>query len=313
MGVSTVHAIEVQQYGGPETLVYVERPEPADIEGRVRIAVAARVVGPADILTREGVFAAFTPGLKPPFVLGWDFAGTVVSDAGGFTAGQRVVGHLPWFALGGSEGTYVDTLLADPSWLAPIPDSLTFPDAATLGLNGLTAAHALRLVDIKPGETLLVSGASGAVGGFAVQLAAAEGAHVIGIAAPGDEDYVTSLGAKDVITRVDDLVGAVRTLVPQGVAAALDAATVGPSLLSAVRDRGTFIAVTDPATPVAERGIRVGKVSVVPDSATLSELVRLLDAGDLTVRLADVLPLADAAEAHRRAAAGVRGKVVLSG
>ena len=249
MGVSTVHAIEVQQYGGPETLVYVERPEPADIEGRVRIAVAARVVGPADILTREGVFAAFTPGLKPPFVLGWDFAGTVGSDAVGFTAGQRVVGHLPWFALGGSEGTYVDTLLADPTWLAPIPDSLIFADAATLGLNGLTAAHALRLVDIKAGETLLVSGASGAVGGFAVQLAAAEGAHVIGIAAPGDEDYVTSLGAKDVITRVDDLVGAARTLLPQGVAAVLDAATVGPSLLGAVRDRGTFIAVTDPATP----------------------------------------------------------------
>jgi NADPH:quinone reductase-like Zn-dependent oxidoreductase len=169
------------------------------------------------------------------------------------------------------------------------------------------------LVDIKPGETLLVSGASGAVGGFAVQLAAAEGAHVIGIAAAGDEDYVTTLGAKDVITRVDDLVGAVRTLVPQGVAAALDAATVGPSLLGAVRDSGTFIAVTDPATPVAERGIRVDKVSVVPDSAALSELVRLLDRGDLTVRLAEVLPLADAAEAHRRAAAGVRGKLVLSG
>ena len=307
-----MRAIEVQQYGGPEALRSVERPEPVDIPGRVRVAVAARIVGPADILTREGVFAAFTPDLQPPFVLGWDFAGTVERDAEGFRAGQRVVGHLPWFALGGREGTYVDTLLAEPAWLAPIPDSLSFAEASTLGLNGITAAQALRLVGIGSGETLLVSGAGGAVGGFAVQLAVAEGAHVIGIASAGDEDYVTSLGAKDVITRSDDVAGAVRGLAPHGVAAALDAATVGAPLLGAVRDRGTFIAVTDPATPVAERGIRVAKVSVEPDAAMLSELVGRLAAGELTVRVADVLPLSEAAEAHRRAAAGVRGKLILS-
>ena len=312
MGVSTVHAIEVQQYGGPEVLAHVERPEPADIEGRVRIAVAARVVGPADILTREGAFAAFTPDLKPPFVLGWDFAGTVVSDGArlrrrsarrgtpAVVRPRRHRGDVRRHASGRPYLARADPRLADLRGRRDPRAQRAHGCARPAPGRRQARRDAPRLRRERCRRRLRRAARCGR--------GRARHRH----RSAGDEDYVTSLGAKDVITRVDDLVGAVRTLVPQGVAAALDAATVGPALLGAVRDGGTFIAVTDPATPAAERGIRVGKVSVEPDSATLSELVRLLAAGDLTVRLADVLPLADAAEAHRRAAAGVRGKLVLS-
>ena len=308
-----MRVIEMTGFGGPEVLVEVDRPVPVAGPGQVAVRVKAAAVNPVDWLTRSGALAAMAPHLTPPLVLGWDLAGVVEHDGGGFTAGQRVVGMVPWFVAG--TGTYTDVLLADPAWLAPLPDALDDVTAATLALNGLTARHALDLLAAPPGATVLVTGATGGVGGFAVQLAVAAGAEVLAVASTDDEAWVAGLGAKHVLGRgtPTELVAAVRERVPGGVDAVLDAAPTGPEAIGAVRDGGAFVAVLDPAAPAAQRGIRVGKVSVTPDADALRVLAEELAAGRLRTRVAGTLPLAEAARAHERAAAGgLRGKLVLT-
>jgi NADPH:quinone reductase len=304
--------VEVASYGGPEQLTVVERPDPVPGDGKVRVRVAATVVNPTDLVTREGVMAARTPNAQVPIVLGWDFAGDLLDPAPGFEVGDRVAGLYPWFALGDGTGTYAEIVLAEPSWLAKLPAGADYVEAATLAMNAQTAQQALAIAAPAKGSTLLVTGASGAVGGFAVQLAAADGVRVIAVASAGDEDYVRSLGASEVIGR-DKLVEAVRALYPDGVDSALDAAGAGPGVIGAVRDGGTFAAVMDPVQPGPERGIEPATVHTEPRGVALSELVARWTAGQLTTRVAGTLPLAEAADAHRRAAAGgLRGKLVLT-
>ncbi|HEY6744131.1 MAG TPA: NADP-dependent oxidoreductase [Mycobacteriales bacterium] len=292
-----------------------ERPDPRPAEGRVRVRIHAATVNPVDLWTRAGSVQALTPGLTPPFLLGWDLAGTVLEDASGFTAGQRVVGMVPWFGVAKDGiGTYAEIVSALPGWLAPLPDGADLAAAATLGLNAQTAAQSLDLLGLGAGQTVLVTGASGGVGGFAVELAAAAGAHVVALAGgPDDEAYLAGLGAKQVLPRTapESLAAAVRALHSAGVDAVLDAATLGQPVVGAVADGGRFVSTSAPA-PEGERGIRVQIVQTEPDGARLAGLVADLAAGRLTTRVRATLPLAQAAEAHRRAAAsGQRGKIVL--
>ena len=312
-----MRVIEVGEYGGPEVLVEANRPEPRPAAGTVRVRVAAATVNPVDVWAREGLVQALTPGLAPPFVLGWDFAGTVIEDAEGFAAGQRVLGLLPWFAVAARGiGTNAEVVAAAPGWLAPLPDGVPFADAAVLALNGPTAAQALALLPPLAGTTVLVTGASGGVGGFAVQLAAAAGADVLAVAAGADDEaYLAGLGAKQVLPRTApaELAAAVRAVRPEGVDAVVDAGLIGQPVLPAVRDVGAVVSASDGATPTAERGIKVATVHCEPDAPQLRKLAADLAAGRLVTRVASVLPLADAAEAHRRTAAGgLRGKVVLA-
>lgn len=311
-----MRVVEVQGYGGPEVLAEVERPDPAPAPGRVRVEVRARVVNPVDLWTREGQLAAALPQLAAPFVLGWDLAGTVVEDAAGFRAGDRVAGMVPWFEAGpAGTGSYAGIVVAEPEWLAPLPDAVPFAAGAVAALNGQTAAQALELLDPAV-RTLLVTGASGAVGGFAVELAAAAGLDVVALAAGADDEpYLTGLGAKQVLPRLApaDLAGAVRAAVPGGVDAVLDAAQLGAPALAAVRDGGAYVGVVAWRSPEAERGVTVTAVQSEPRSAQLGELLEGLAAGRLSARVAAELPLGEAAQAHRRAAAGgVRGKIVLT-
>jgi NADPH:quinone reductase len=307
-----MRVIEVREFGGPEVLVEVQRPEPEPGPGQVAVRVRAAGVNPADWLTRAGALAPLMTHLPLPVVLGWDLAGAVERDGGGFTAGQRVAGMVPWFGTGA--GTNAEVVLAEPGWLAPVPDGVDDVTAGALPLNGLTARQALDLTAVPAGGTLLVTGASGAVGGYAVQLAAAAGVEVLAVASTGDEEWVAGLGAKHVLARAGaaDLAAAARRLVAGGVDAVLDTAPVGPELIAAVRDGGAFTSVLDATTPAAERGVRVAKVGVVPDGAALRELLGAVAAGALRVRVAGTVPLAQAAAAHERAAAGgLRGKLVL--
>ena len=230
-------------------------------------------------------------------------------------AGTRVAGLYPWFAMGDGTGTYGEQIVVDPSWLTPIPDGVGFPEAATLSLNGLTAAQALDLAGLRAGQTLLVTGASGGVGGFATELAAADGITVIAVASTGDEEFVASLGPAEVLGRgtAAELVEAVRQRHPDGVDGVFDGAVVGPELIGAVRDGGVFIAAITPAIPAPERGIRTAQVMVEPNGPQLGDLLRKLGAGSLRTRIAEVRPLADAGDAHRElAAGGLRGKIVLT-
>jgi NADPH2:quinone reductase len=301
-----MQVVELNSYGTTDTLTVVQRPAPVPSAGQVLVTVAAATVNPVDLGTRAGAFAEVLGDVAFPLTLGWDFAGTLES-------GRRVAGMIPWFAT--RSGAYAEVIAVDPAWLAPVPDGLDDVSAAAVPLNALTARTAVHLAGVRPGQTVLITGASGGVGGYAVELAAAAGAHVLAVASTGDERYVAGLGAKDVLRRTGsaaELVDAVRAVLPGGADVVLDPAGVGGALIGAVRDGGVFTTPVPYAVPDAERDIRVRVVHVEPDAAALGRLLSDAADGRLTPRVAGTLPLADAAEAHTRTAAGgLRGKLVL--
>ncbi|MGW4051266.1 NADP-dependent oxidoreductase [Streptomyces sp. NPDC004779] len=311
-----MRVVEVTAYGGPEVLRSARRPEPdpADAPGRVRVRLKAAAVNQADLKIRSGRFAAALGALAPPFVLGYDFAGTLVDPAPGLDAGSRVAGFVPWVAEGSGVGTYAETILADPAWLAPVPDEVDFTAAASLPLSAVTAAQALDLLELPEGSTLLVTGASGVVGRFAVQLAARAGHRVIALGDADDMHELRLLGAHGVVGRgsPEEVITGVLGFAPERVDGVFDAALIAEPLLPAVKDGGVFVSASPERVPVAERDIRVDVVEGRPDAARLKELLELLGAGALATRVADVIPLEQAAEAHRRAEAGHRpGRIVL--
>jgi NADPH:quinone reductase-like Zn-dependent oxidoreductase len=310
-----MRVIEVTKYGGPEVLKPADWPDPTPTDGKVRVRVIATTVGAADLVAREGGWAALTPNAKPPIVLGWDYVGELLDPAPGMRVGQRVAGMYPWAGLADGTGTYAEMVLADPGWFTAVPDGADPIEAATLAINGLAALQALRHTDVRAGQSLLVTGAGGTVGAVALQLAVDAGVNAIAVTSRGDEDYVSSLGAKEIVERVpgEDLVATVQQRYPDGVDAVLDASAKLPALITAVRDGGAFASVSDLATPPAERGIRVDTIHSQPEPDSLADLLGRLAAGQLRTRVADVLPLNQAAEAHRRVAAGsLRGKLVLT-
>jgi NADPH:quinone reductase-like Zn-dependent oxidoreductase len=213
---------------------------------------------------------------------------------------------------GGAQAEYV-VVAADA--LARVPEGIGLEAAATLPMNALTARAALDELGLRPGQTLAVTGAAGAVGGDAIQLGRAEGLRVIADAAPADEALVRGLGADVVVPRGPDVAVAVRKVVPGGVDALLDAAVLGPPVLGAVRDGGQLMAVR-PFSGDSERDIKVSLVLVfhhLHQGETLAQLAELAAKGVLTPRVADVLPASEAAAAHRRfEAGGVRGRLVLT-
>jgi NADPH:quinone reductase len=302
-----MRAVAVTALGGPEVLQVVERPDPVPAAGEVLVRVRAACVNPADIGARVGQI----PGgpVPPPYLLGWDIAGEVVQVGTGVTdlgVGQSVVGMIPWHLTRGAVGGYVQFVAADAEWLVPAPAGLDPVVASTVPLNALTAHRALHIMALSQPTTVLVTGASGAVGGFAAQLAVRAGHRVLASATHDDEEWVRGLGVDTVIPRSADL--AATGPVP----AVLDAVPVGEPAGAAVADGGVLV-TTRPTPPVdPARGVRQEIVMVRPDRPALRALVEAVADGRLRIRVAAALPLTEAAEAHRRfEAGGLRGKLVL--
>jgi NADPH2:quinone reductase len=294
---------EVTAFGGPEVLRPAERPDPAAGPGEVLVRIRAAAINPTDLGTRAGQAKRRLPDLEPPFVLGWDLAGELVET------GERVVGMIPFVRIGGRVGAYAEAAALDPAWLAPLDESVPFETGATLPLNALTAHEALGMLGLPRGARLLVTGASGAVGGFATQLGAAAGLEVVAVAGRDDEDWVAGLGAAQVLTRDADL-SAIETV--DGV---FDAVPLGAAASTgALREGGKAVFTRPPDPPEPARDIQLESFLVSPDAPALAELSRKLAAGELTPpRIARVLPLEEAAEGHRLAeAGGLHGKVVLT-
>jgi NADPH2:quinone reductase len=304
-----MHVAEVTAFGGPEVLQLTERPDPAPAPDEVVVRIRAANVNPTDLSVRSGQARQRLPELQPPFVPGWDLAGEVTavgSEADGFAPGDRVLGMIPFGRIGGRVGAYAQAAAVDPDWLAALATDLDDATAATLPLNALTARQALDMIAAPPGATLLVTGASGAVGGFATQLAVREGLRVVAQASYDDEDWVASLGATEVLPREADLatIGAVD--------AVLDAVPLGPDSTAALRDGGIAV-FTRPPRGEPSRGMRFETVLVQSDAEQLRGLAAELEAGRLRTRIAQVLPLDQAARAHELSeAGGLRGKVLLS-
>lgn len=300
----------MQRYGGPEVLELTDVPEPKVGPDSVLVRAKAAGVNPVDWKIREGYLDALFP-THFPVIPGWDLAGVVervgpaVSE---FSPGDEVIGYVREDHL--ERGTYAELVSAPVRTLGRKPRSLSWAEAAGLPLAGLTAYQALtKALTITPEDTVLVHAASGGVGSFAVQIARAKGARVIGTASPHNHDHLRELGAEPVAYG-PGLADEVRRLAPGGVSAALDlvggaAIDVTPDLLT---DKGRWASIIDPS--VIDRGGRY--VFVRPDPTDLSALAGLVDDGRLTVTVAKTFPLVEAGEAQRLNAEGhTRGKIVL--
>jgi NADPH:quinone reductase-like Zn-dependent oxidoreductase len=307
-------AIAVPEFGGPDVLELRDVPIPQPRPEQLRIRVCASTVAKIDISTRNGAISQ--AGLLGPhhdIGLGWDVAGTVdaVGDGvGRFGVGDEVIGLRDLlFVFPGAHAEYV---ILHESALANAPRKMTYVQAATIPLAGLTADRGLALTGVGPGQTLLVTGAAGGVGGFVLELARLRNVRTIAVAAPEDETLVRGLGANEFVARTDALGEAVRHLVPSGVDAVIDTALIGIAAHEALRGGGTFVALVAPFAPPAIRGTNVVVQEVYADGARLAELSALAEAKQLTVRVAQRIPLAEAAKAHRLVeGGGQRGRIVL--
>jgi NADPH:quinone reductase-like Zn-dependent oxidoreductase len=293
----------------------VELPVPVPGDGEVRIRVAAATVNPTDIGLRSGNAAAALADKEPPFVPGMEAAGTIdaVGSGAPWTVGDEVMAIVvPQRTGRGAQAEYV---VVPSASVAKIPSNASLIQAATIPMNGLTVRRALDLLELAPGATLLVTGAAGAVGSYAVELANADGLDVIATASAADRAIVLGFGATTFVDRADDVVANVRARYPDGVDAVLDAAVVGAPILGAVRDGGKLAAVRL-FEGETERGITIIQVRVseyAENQAALEALGQLAEAGTLTLRVADTYPPERAGEAHERLSrGGVRGRLLIT-
>jgi NADPH:quinone reductase-like Zn-dependent oxidoreductase len=312
-----MRAVGVTEFGPPEVLRLVELAEPEPGTGEVRIRVHAAAVNPTDTVLRSGGRAERLKDVPPPHVPGMDAAG-VLDAIGDATAtelriGDRVVAIvLPL----GPRGAYAERVVVPAESVVRAPAGASDAEAATLPMNGLTARLALDELALAPGQTLAVTGAAGAVGGYAIQLGRAESLHVVADAAPDDEQLVHALGAHVVVRRGDDYSARVRAAVPEGVDGLVDAALLEQLAVGAVRDGGRMATLRGYQGPGAgERGITFFPVYVRNGAREHDKLDRLraqAEAGVLALRVARTMPAEQAAEAHRLLeAGGVRGRLVL--
>ena len=309
-----MRALVVRSFGGPDALELIDVAVPHPGPGQVRVRVAGSAVNPIDLSMRSGALAhggLLVPA--PQTALGCDVAGTVDALGAGVTrfgVGEEVIGLRDIFSS--IPGAQADQVVLDEGAVAPAPKTASLIEAATLPLNGLTADRALDLARVERGDTLLVTGAAGAVGGYVLQLAALQGIRTVAVASSGDEELVRRLGATDFVCRTDKLAQPVRDIVPGGVDAVIDTALLGIVAHEALRGGGTFVALVRPFAPPPIRGTEVVVQEVFADGARLAELSALVDAGHLTLRVADTMPLTEAAAAHDSfAAGGLRGRLVL--
>ncbi|MEV4256071.1 alcohol dehydrogenase catalytic domain-containing protein, partial [Spirillospora sp. NPDC049652] len=180
-----MRAISVTEYGGPETLRVADVPEPLPGPGQVRIRIEAATVNPVDLAARAGLLAALAPDL--PLGLGLDAAGEIDAlgaGVGRLAVGDKVIGLRDRLPV--PTGAHAEAIVLDADAVVHAPRTLDAAHAATLPLNGLTALQGLDLLDLRPGGTVLITGAAGAVGGFAVELAALRGLRVVASASDAD-------------------------------------------------------------------------------------------------------------------------------
>ena len=311
-----MRAVGVVEFGGPEKLVEVELPMPEPGTGQVRILVHSATVNPTDTIFRSGGQYARTVITEPPFIPGMDLAG-VIDALGAETDGRLKIGDrvialtLP---SGPYRGAYADYVAVSAASVVHAPRDLDFPAASTFLMNALTARLTLDALNLRPGQSLAVTGAAGCYGGFVVQLALAEGLRVVADSAPQDEELVRSLGDVQIVTRGDDVASSIRALIPEGVDGFADGSVQSELIVPAVKDGGG-IAVVRGWNGEPGRGITVHQILVsthAKQTAMMERLVKQVEDGTLTLRVAEVFPANLASQAHRKLeAGGVRGRLVL--
>ncbi|BCJ36764.1 NADPH:quinone reductase [Actinocatenispora thailandica] len=272
-------------------------PDPVPAAGQVRIRVAAAAVNPVDLATQHGFF-----GDRAAAGLGWDVAGTIDAVGTGVDAlapGEAVFGFRD--RLSAATGSHAELVVLDATAVAPAA-GLDPLRAAAVPLNATTGWQGLDRLDLPAGDTLLVTGAAGAVGRFTSTLARRRGLRVVAAVRPGSTDRAPA-GADHVVETSAGWPDAVRALVPGGVDGVLDAAGLDAPALDALRPGGRYLSV-QPALPlpVALRGTHTTALSAYSDRAVLAELAKLATVGELELPAVEEFPLAEIAAAYARAA-----------
>lgn len=300
-------AVRFHEYGDPSVLRLEEIPRPSPKAGEVLVRVRATGVHPMDWKLRAGYLKEFMP-LQLPHVPGYELAGTVDEVGEGVTnlkAGDDVFGQ--------GAATYAVYAAAPVATLAKKPDTMTFEEAATLGMSGVTAWRAIDAADLQPGQRVLIQGGAGGVGSVAVQLAHWKRAHVIATTSTPNVEHVRGLGADEVVdyttTPFESAVSAVDVV--------LD--TVGGEVHSrswqVLKPGGlliTIAAMPEPET-AASHGVRTTGLAPLDNTAPiLQRLAELVSSGVIKPHVAETFPLADVVRAHASSDTGHgRGRRVL--
>jgi NADPH:quinone reductase-like Zn-dependent oxidoreductase len=306
-------AVRIERYGNEDVIEIAEVDQPKPGAGQVLVKVKAAAVNPVDWKIRDGLGEMF--GLKPPLILGCEVAGTVETVSGpsrtggsDFEVGDDVYGYLSAYS-----GGYAEYVTAPASEFVRKPKQTDFDTAASVPVGALTAWQGIfdhgRLTS---GQRILITGASGAVGSMAVQLANVKGAHVIGTGSGRNEEFVRGLGADQFI----DYKKAKFEAEVSDVDVVFD--TVGGEMqdhaFQTLKRGGVLVSTVNPPSEEKAKqfGVKGAMVMVTPKPDQLAEINRLVESGKLKVRVAVVLPLAEVKKAHQLSASGhADGKIIL--
>ncbi|MFC0625099.1 NADP-dependent oxidoreductase [Kribbella deserti] len=306
-------AVRYHQYGDSEVLRYEEADRPTPGPGQVLIQVAGMAFNPVDAGIRGGYLRQVFP-LEFPHIPGHDVAGTIAElgpGVVGYRVGDPVIGFLPMTASGAA----AEFALAQVEALTAAPGKVDLADAAALPSTGLTAWQALfEHAGLQAGQRILINGASGAVGGFAVQLAKQAGAVVIATAGPRGLEKARAHGADEVL---DYTSASVPAAITEPVDAVLNLARLDQpqlhELLDRVRPGGVFVTTVPPGLESVEGDVRAVTMFVRSDVGQLAGLVAKVDAGELRIDVSARYPLAELARVHQLSDAGkLPGKVVVT-
>jgi len=307
----TMKAVRIHNYGGPEVLKYEDAPRPQPGEGEVLVRVHATSVNPIDWKVRAGYMKDFIPH-SFPLILGWDVSGVIEevgSNVSHFKKGDEVY-SLPDHTR---NGAYAEYIVVRESKVALKPNALHHVRAAAVPLATLTAWQALfDTAQLQPEQRVLIHGAAGGVGHFAVQLANWKGAHVIGTASAKNHEMLYELGANELIDyttqRFED--------VARNIDVVLD--TIGGETQErswqVLKKGGALISlVQSPSEKKAkEHGVRGIMLGARPNGRELAEIAQIIDAGNLAPVIDRILPLSEARRAHELNQSGhTHGKIVL--
>lgn len=307
-------AVFYRRYGSSEVLEYSEVQRPTPGAGQVLVKVAGTSFNPVDAGIRGGYLSEVYE-ITFPHVPGIDVAGTVAELGGGVTGwnvGDPVVALLPMDA----DGAAAEYVLAPAEALAPAPRTVALADSAALPTVGLTAWQALfEMADLTAGQTILINGAGGAVGGYAVQLAKQAGAIVTATASARSADRLRAYGADRIIGYID------YTQTPIAVAGGpfdvvLNLVSTTPeeteALVDVVADGGFYVGTMTSGTADPDRDVRAQRIFVRSDAGQLADLVSRVDAGQLRIDVVERRPLNQAAAVHEASDAGrLPGKTIL--
>lgn len=284
---------------GQNDIQLIDAPIPAPGPGQVRLRVVAAGTNPVDNAIKAGGFhrAGFITQTGNTG-LGWDVAGTIDAlgaDVSDLAIGATVAALLDEFDV--PLGAYADYVVVAADSVAAIPDGVDPTHAVTVGVNALAAEQALDFLTPDNGNALLITGAAGAVGGYAITLATRRGWKVSALARSTDAEFLTSAGAVEALTELR---------ADQRFDAAIDAGVLGAPVLDAIRDGGTYVGLQPGGAPDAVRNIEISVVMSHHDGNRMAGLLKSVAAGELATRVAGTLPLEDAAKALELVAAGGR-------